>query len=229
VWIVKIDSNGDTLWTRVYGNNLEDVGYGVCSTSDGGYIVTGYINGTGQWTAGDLWLLKTDANGDTLWAKVYGTGGEDFGFDVYETPDGGYVIAGRYANDMWLLRTDASGDTIWTMKYGGSGVESALALSMTSDGGYIIGGYTGSFGNGANDVYLIKIGPDVGVEENNGIDIKDNGFSTTIISGQLTLPNHEEFKIYDVSGRIVNRTHLAPGIYFIELDGKIINKVIKVR
>ncbi|UCG92998.1 MAG: T9SS type A sorting domain-containing protein [candidate division WOR-3 bacterium] len=229
VWIVKIDSNGDTLWTKVYGNNLEDVGYGVCSTSDGGYIVTGYINGTGQWTAGDLWLLKTDANGDTLWTKVYGTGGEDFGFDVYETPDGGYVVAGRYANDMWLLRTDASGDTIWTAKYGGGGVESALALGMTSDGGYIIGGYTTSFGFGANDFWIIKTEPDVGVEENNSIDIKKNGFSTTIISGQLTLPNHEEFRIYDISGRTVNRNHLSPGIYFIEIDGKIINKVIKVQ
>lgn len=229
VWIVKIDSNGDTLWTKVYGNNLEDVGYGVCSTSDGGYIVAGYINGTGQWTAGDLWLLKTDANGDTLWSKIYGTGGEDYGFDVYETPDGGYVVAGRYANDMWLLRTDASGDTIWTVKYGGGGVESALALGMTSDGGYIIGGYTSSFGNGANDVYLIKTGPDVGVEENKTNDIKKKGFSTTIISGQLTLPNHEACTIYDISGRIVNRNHLCPGIYFIELDGKIINKVIKIR
>lgn len=229
VWIVKIDSNGDTLWTKVYGNNLEDVGYGVCSTSDGGYVVAGYINGTGQWTAGDLWLLKTDANGDTLWTKVYGTGGEDFGFDVYETPDGGYVVAGRYANDMWLLRTDASGDTIWTVKYGGVGVESALALSMTSDGGYIIAGYTSSFGNGANDLYLIKTEPDVGVEENNTIDIRENGFSTTIISGQLTLPNHEQCKIYDISGRIVNHTHLTPGIYFIETNGQLAQKIIKVR
>lgn len=229
VWILKIDNSGDTLWTRVYGHDLEDVGYGVCSTSDSGYIVAGYINGTGQWTAGDLWLLKTDANGDTLWTQAYGAGGEDFGFDVYETSDGGYVTAGRYGNDMWLLRTDASGDTIWTKEYGGTGTESALALGMTSDGGYIIGGYTTSFGHGANDFWLIKTAPDVGIEENEAENIEANRFPTTIISGQLVLPNPGNYRIYDIAGRKVTHHLLAPGIYFIESQGRIIQKIIKVR
>ena len=228
-WIVKIDSNGDTLWTKVYGSNLEDVGYGVCATSDGGCIVAGYINGTGQWTAGDLWLLKTDTNGDTLWTKVYGSSGEDYGWDVYQTSDGGYVLAGRYGNDMWLLRTDAAGDTIWTERYGGAGTESALALDMTSDGGYILGGYTTSFGNGSNDFWLIKTEPDVGVEENTYNNVESIEISTTIISGQLILPGKNTYRIYDIAGRITNHNQLAPGIYFIESKGVIVGKVVKVR
>jgi hypothetical protein len=229
VWVAKIDTNGDTLWTRVYGNNLEDVGYGVCCTSDNGYIVAGYINGTGQWTAGDLWLLKTDASGDTLWTKIYGTSGEDFGFDVYETAEGGYIVAGRRANDMWLLRTDASGDTIWTRTYGGMGLESALALDMTSDGGYIIGGYANSFGHGANDFWIIKTGPDVGVEEFNLNVTGENRLPATIFSSELTLPAHKQNRIYDIAGRTCKTCDLGPGIYFIEEDGKIIKKLIKVK
>jgi len=229
VWILKIDSIGDTLWTQVYGNNLEDVGYGVCSTSDSGYIVAGYINGTGQWTAGDLWLLKTDVNGDTLWTQIYGSGGEDYGFDVYETPDGGYVTAGRFANDIWLLRTYANGDTIWTQKYGGMYTESALALDVTSDAGYIIGGYTDSFGHGANDFWLIKTAPDVGIEEGEIDQIETKRFSTTIITGQLVLPSQNSFRIYDITGRKVDHNFLAPGIYFIESQGRIIEKIVKVR
>jgi predicted secreted protein len=229
VWILKIDTNGDTLWTKVYGNNLEDVGYGVCCTSDSGYAVAGYINGTGQWTAGDLWLLKTDANGDTLWTQVYGSGGEDFGWGVYETPDSGYIVAGRYANDMWLLRTDALGDTIWTQKYGGAGTESALALGITSDGGYIIGGYTTSFGNGSNDFWVIKTAPDVGIDGNTTGNIGKDHLPTTIITGQLVLPSPNDFRIYDITGRKVDQQLLPPGIYFLESQGIITHKVIKVR
>jgi hypothetical protein len=228
-WIVKIDSNGDTLWTKVYGHNLEDVGYGICCTSDSGYIVAGYINGTGQWTAGDLWLLKTDLNGDTLWTKVYGTGGEDYGWDVYQTSDAGYVIAGRRANDMWLLRTDAAGDTVWTESYGGAGTESALALDTTSDGGYILGGYTTSFGHGSNDFWLVKTEPDLGVENNTYSNIDRTEISTSFISGQLILPELKTYRIFDISGRIIDDTHLAPGIYFIESNGAIVRKIVKVR
>jgi predicted secreted protein len=229
VWILKIDNNGDTLWTKVYGNNLEDVGYGVCSTSDGGYIVAGYINGTGQWTAGDLWLLKTDGVGDTLWTQIYGTGGEDFGFDVYETPDGGYVTAGRRANDIWLLRTDELGDTVWTQTYGGMGTESALALDMTSDGGYIIGGYTDSFGHGANDFWLIKTAPDVGIAENENEIVGEKEFPTTIVSGQLVLPSQHNYLIYDITGRKVDLHFMSPGIYFLTSQGRIVEKIVKVR
>ena len=229
VWILKIDTNGDTLWTQVFGYHMEDVGYGVCCTSDSGYVVAGYINGTGQWTAGDLWLLKTDANGDTLWTQVYGTGGEDYGWDVYETPDSGYVVAGRRANDMWLLRTDAYGDTIWTQTYGGAGTESALAMIMTSDGGYLIGGYTTSFGHGSNDFYLIKTEPDVGIRENKTLIKESNRFPTTIIRGPLVLPDRGNIRIYDIAGRNVDHHFLAPGIYFVEAEGRITAKIIKVR
>lgn len=229
LWLVKIDAYGDTMWTKTYGGILEDVGYGVNLTADNGYIVTGYINGTGAWTAGDVWFLKTDSIGDTLWTKIYGGGGEEYGFDIYQTPDNGYVAAGQGSGDVWLLRTDSLGDTLWTEKYGGTGSESALALGMTSDGGYIIGGYTTSFGHGANDFWLIKTESDVGIKEIKIENIETNQFPTTMISGQLVLPKGKKCKVFDITGRVVVPDKIQPGIYFIEIDGEIVNKVIKIR
>lgn len=229
VWLVKINAIGDTTWTKTYGGVLEDVAYGVSVTSDSGYIISGYINGTGAWTAGDVWLLKTNNLGDTLWTRVYGTYGEDYGFDVYQTPDKGYVTAGRYAEDIWLLRTDSLGDTLWTRRYGGTGSESALALSRTSDGGYIIGGYTTSFGNGLHDFWLIRTEPDIGIEENASAKLGTDRLAATVISGTIVLPNLSSYRIYDISGRVVQRDFLSPGIYFIESQGRIVHKIIKVR
>ncbi len=229
VWLVKIDANGDTTWTKTYGGVLEDVAYGVSVTSDSGYIISGYINGTGAWTAGDVWLLKTDYLGDTLWTRIYGSYGEDYGFDVYQTSDKGYVTAGRYAEDIWLLRTDSLGDTLWTRRYGGTGSESALALSRTSDGGYIIGGYTTSFGNGLHDFWLIRTEPDVGIEESTGTHLDNGRLPGIITTGQLDLPEFGEYRIYDIAGRNVDKNRIAPGIYFVESHGQIVQKIIKVR
>jgi hypothetical protein len=162
LYLVKTDADGDTLWTRSYGNSFErDEAWSVQQTSDGGYIVTGNTRSFG---AGgyDVWLLKTDANGDTLWTRTYGGSGTDYGHSVEQTPDGGYMIGGKTTSfgagsyDVWLLKTDANGDTLWTRTYGGSRIDQALDAHQTSDGGYVLVGYTESFGAGSADFYVVK-------------------------------------------------------------------------
>ncbi len=232
VWLVKTDAYGDTAWTQIYGGGLEDVGYDARVTSDSGYIVTGYINGTGEWTAGDLWLLKTDATGDTAWTRVYGSAGEDFGFTVFPTHDNGYIIGGTRATnggDMWLLKTDALGDTVWTQKYGGAGHESSLGLVVTSDSGYVVAGHTSSFGAGAIDFYVVRTEPDLRIAEQNERTKHKQFVGSTIIRGPVALPKERDCKLFDISGREVDISHLSAGIYFIELDNRIIQKVIKIR
>jgi hypothetical protein len=234
VWLVKIDAQGDTVWTKVYGGSLEDVGYGVNVCSDSGYIVTGYINGTGQWTAGDLWLLKTDVSGDTMWTKIYGSAGEDFAFDAFPTADGGYIMGGETGfgaglKDVWLIKTNAIGDTVWTKTYGGTNNDVCLALSLTADGGYILAGYTFSFGVGEADFYLIKTEPDVGSEEDGIMPYPEIKHGSTIITGPLLLPEGKKYRVFDITGRIVIVEKIQPGVYFLEIDEKIVQKVVKVR
>jgi hypothetical protein len=169
VWLIKTDSSGDTLWTKTYGRNLEDWGNSIKQTTDGGYIIAGCIDAFGAGFTSDIWLIKTDAYGDTLWTKIFGGSNFDVANSVQQTADGGYIITGlRDSYDgvsggyVWLLRTDASGDTLWTKTYGGSGTnqDAGHSVHQTTDGGYIITGFTESGGAGNGDVWLIKLEPD---------------------------------------------------------------------
>jgi len=159
VYLVKTDANGNTLWTRAYGGSNYDEAMFVQETTDGGYIIAGSTRsfGAGGW---DVYLLKTDANGDTLWTRTYGGSDYDDGWSGQQTADGGYIIAGATESfgaggDVYLVKTDANGDTLWTRTYGGSSWEVGSSLQQTADGGYVIGGCTDSFGAGG-DVYLVK-------------------------------------------------------------------------
>ncbi len=160
-WLIKTDMDGDTIWTRTYGDSSYDTGWSVAQTADSGYVITGetYSFGAGY---GDVWLIKTDADGNAVWTRTFGGTGCDRGYSVAQTLDGGYVIAGyTYSfgaglTDVWLIKTDALGDTIWTRTFGGTLDDNGRSVAQTTDGGYVIAGYTRSFGAGGNDVWLVK-------------------------------------------------------------------------
>jgi regulation of enolase protein 1 (concanavalin A-like superfamily) len=162
VYLIKTDPNGDTLWTRTYGGSNEDVGYAVQQTSDGGYVIAGRTLSSGPgWH--EAYVIKTDGNGDTLWTRTFGGSAYEAGRSVREvSPGGGYIIAGATGSfsvggyDVYLIRTDANGDSLWMKTYGGMSNDRAYSLGRTSDGGYIVAGYTGSFGAGGYDVYLVR-------------------------------------------------------------------------
>ena len=107
--LIKTDANGDTLWTKTFGDSGQDYCYSVQQTTDEGYVLCGYTNSYGSGDF-DAWIIKTDANGDTLWTKNLGGSGADFGFSMQQTSDGGYVLCG-YTNsygagdaNVWLIK-----------------------------------------------------------------------------------------------------------------------------
>jgi hypothetical protein len=114
LWLLKVSGTyGDTLWTRSYGYapGYPDRAYDIQPTTGGGYIVAGYTKGVG---VGDLWLLKTDDEGDTVWTRTYGGRFDDVGYAVRQTDDGGYIVVGNTKsygafNDLWIVKVDSLG------------------------------------------------------------------------------------------------------------------------
>jgi len=151
----------DTVWTKTYGGVSEEWGHFVQQTSDLGYIIAGATESYGAGST-DIYLIKTDYLGDTLWTKTYGGPNADIAYSVQQTNDGGYVIVGQTysygagGSDVWLIKTDASGNVIWTKTYGGSNNEHGVSVKQTTDGGYIISGTDAYDFSPYDDVYIIK-------------------------------------------------------------------------
>jgi len=154
-------------WNRTFGGSNDDVGTYVQQTNDGGYVITGYTSSyysadaPYSWLknvqfSGDLWLIKTDPEGNKEWDRTFGGIGKDLGFCGQQTNDGGFIITGGLKaitggqKSFWvlsnyavpLIKTDTHGNEKWIKTVGGSGEEVGFSTQQTNDGGYIIAGYT---------------------------------------------------------------------------------------
>ncbi len=159
--LTSSSSSPDIKWTKTYGGTNRDCATAIKQTSDGGYIMAGCTESYGAGNK-DVYFIKTDSMGDEIWSKTFGGKESDLATSVQQTSDGGYIIAGmtssfgKEKSDAYLIKTDSQGNEQWSTRFGGIGIESANTVQLTSDGGYIIAGYTGSIGQGKQDVYLIK-------------------------------------------------------------------------
>lgn len=155
IYLVKTDSQGNMLWSKTFGRDTTDVGWDVQQTSDRGYIIIGFTYHFGSWYP-DIFMVRTNHEGEMLWNKIFDWGFINSGYSIQQTFDGCYIIAGCKADDAYVIKTDSMGDTIWTRTYGGTNDEVFYSIQQTSDSGYIAAGYTSSFGEGWDDVYLVK-------------------------------------------------------------------------
>jgi len=161
--LIKTDTSGTIQWQKYFGSDPllghVDRAYSVQQTTDGGYIAAGTYSESFSMSG---YLVKTDANGDTLWTRNYGMPSQGFEFrSVCQTSDGGYVMTGPSTTDLVILKTNPAGDTLWTRIVDGSDATMSFFIQQTSDGGYAVMGSTAAAefsGNQPNgyDHFLIK-------------------------------------------------------------------------
>jgi hypothetical protein len=209
--LIKIDANGNLLWTKLYS-----VGSGTSNpasmkkTADGSFLITGMYIGAGNNNTWDVYVIKTDANGNLKWFKTYAGTNFDGAWDIEETTDGGYMFSGttgKYQDgNVLLIKTDTSGKVTWSKMFGG-GKESYSYVRQAKDKGFIIASYTSAFGAGSSDIYLIK------TDNSGNAGCYENPFTPTVTS----LAVQETTPYIDISiGSIFFTVNLAIGTGGIE-------------
>jgi len=149
-------------WDRTYGGGGDDGAWTLIQTTDGGYAVDGFTSSKGA-GGEDFWVIKLDEQGNQVWDRTYGGGGDDKATSLIQTTDGGYAVAGGTTSkgagkeDFWVIKLDEQGKEVWDRTYGGSGDDGAWSLIQTTDGGYAVAGGTYSKGAGGADFWVIKL------------------------------------------------------------------------
>ncbi len=185
-WIVKLNAAGAITWNKLLGGTGNEYATSIQQTADGGYIVAGYSTSSANGNVTgvnhglkDYWIVKLDAAGNISWNKLLGGSGDDIAYNIQQTTDGGYIVAGsskssangdvtgtnRGLNDYWIVKLDAAGNISWNKLIGGSNDDIAYSIQQCAGGGYIIAGYSGSSStgdvtgtnHGATDYWVVRL------------------------------------------------------------------------
>jgi len=163
VLLFTVDGLGQNTWVKTFGGSQFEEGWSITSTTDGGYVLTGYtksndgdFNGMSK-GSGDIFIMKLNSSGDTVWKKTYGGSGEEVGKSITTTTDGGFVLTGettsndgdftgmnKGSGDIFIMKLNSNGDIVWKKTFGGSVDEWGNSITTTNDGGFVLTGLTSS-------------------------------------------------------------------------------------
>jgi hypothetical protein len=161
-FLYKIDGSGNVIWNKNYGGALYENLRCVKLCADGGFILTGQTMSSGA-GGSDIYLVRTNSNGDVMWTQTYGGALEDDGNFIVVNNDGSFTITAETTSfgagdfDVQAMKVDANGGVIWNKFYGGDKKDVSKTIRPTNDGGYIIGAISRSFGWINPDMWLVKI------------------------------------------------------------------------
>jgi hypothetical protein len=165
-WLIKLNPDGQVLWSKSFGGDLQDVFFSVSTTKDGGYIIAGQTQ-LSDATDFDGWLLKVSSEGQEVWSRTYDTSIGDTLYKALETVDGGFILAGCTGtkdssgfpciDDGWVIKTDGQGQEVWSYTFGGKNPDAFNFVAQTDDGGYVLSGWASSTKTGEPTGWLLKL------------------------------------------------------------------------
>ncbi len=153
VTLIRTDMNGDTLWEKTYGRGTLNIGYSLQQTPDNGFIVSGasYNMNTNFY---ELFLLKTDDLGDTLWTRIIAGNGHTYGQSIISV-DSNYIVGGISDENFLAVSFDMNGNINWQNEYNKDGTDRCFSISHANDNGFLLAGYSNRFS--LTDMLIIKI------------------------------------------------------------------------
>ena len=160
VWVVKLNVDGNVVWSRTYCGFTDSAARSGVLTQNGDYLLAGYIDSKGDGKY-DFYLVDLNDRGDIVWNSTYGGEGSQKAYSITNAK-GGYLVVGdtqltNSATDAWVLRVDLKGNVLWNKSVGGKDADSAAYVTTSKDGEYLVAGFTFSFGAGNRDFWLFKI------------------------------------------------------------------------
>jgi hypothetical protein len=146
VLIMKINSAGDTLWTKQYGTAFPDIAYDIIRLSNGHYLVAGRAGDQNslQQLPTEAFALLINGEGDSLWMNTYSI---DTYMQCYDAePDGesGFLLTGVARTvrsgygDVYVMRGDSTGGLVWQDRYGGDFTQIGRGLNANILGGSVV-------------------------------------------------------------------------------------------
>ena len=174
-----------TNWEKDYGGPAYETATEIENTSDGGFIMVGSMTETDT-TSQEVYLVKMNAHGDTIWSRHYGGPESQSGSCVVARPGGGYLAVGTTsdavsgASDVYLLCVDENGDSLWAQTHGYASWDYAYGAAPAYEGGYVITGTADVYGTGTGDVFLMKVDENGGWENNVILGGPDTDWAQTI-------------------------------------------------
>ncbi len=144
-FLLKLDKNGNFLWSNHYGGTESDAARRVLYVPDSCFYLVGYSNSFGSGDF-DAYLVKTDLFGNLLWEKTYGTSAWERIHDAVLTSDSSIIMVGETQPlngnlpDMYIVKVNQYGDTMWTKTIGGSGDDIAKSIIPINDTSFLISG-----------------------------------------------------------------------------------------
>ena len=153
--IVKYDKDGNMLWQKIWGGNDNDLIESVFLTEDDEIIIAGYSDSTdidGITNKGyyDAIIIKYDKDGNLVWQKSWGGSSGDTIQHMFQTEDGGFIVAGEYVStdiegisnkgeaDIIIIKYDKDGNMLWQKNYAGNASEYLVSTESVKDGGFFL-------------------------------------------------------------------------------------------
>lgn len=173
IYLNKFDAQKSSEWEKSIGGTDNETAAALRKTADG-YIIAGSTDAQGIGNGNpqgnlDIYLIKTDQDGNIMWSSNHGYDGNDYASDIILSENGYLVVGttqgsngpGQAKDNIILVKTNANGGAPDIETYGSSNNDYGNSLINTDDGGFVILGTVEDVTGTNSDIYVIKLGEDI--------------------------------------------------------------------